>query len=81
MIWELGSRQKNIESEFLGLGIRASGKPGAVHIPKKRPLSSVTDAELAIIEDLLNNRPPKRLWFKTPHELFGESLNPVAFRT
>ena len=51
------------------------------YIPKKRPLSSVTDTELAIIEDRLNNRPRKRLAFKTPHELFSQSLNRVALRT
>ena len=51
------------------------------YIPKKRPLSSVTDTELAIIEDLLNNRPRKRLGFKTPHHLFSQSLNRVALRT
>jgi len=50
------------------------------YIPKKRPLSSVTDTELAQIEDLLNNRPRKRLAFKTPHELFSQSLNRVALR-
>ena len=51
------------------------------YIPKKRPLSSVTYTELAIIEDLLNNRPRKRLGFKTPYELFTQSLNRVALRT
>ena len=50
------------------------------YIPKKRPLSSVADTELDQIEDLLNNRPRKRLAFKTPHELFSQSLNRVALR-
>ena len=48
---------------------------------KKRPLSSVTDTELAIIEELLNNRPRKRLGFKTPYELFTQSLNRVTLHT
>ena len=50
------------------------------YIPKKRPLSSVTDAELALIENRLNNRPRKRLGFKTPKELFTQELNRVALR-
>jgi len=50
------------------------------YIPKKRPLSTVTDKELRIIEDRLNNRPRKRLGFKTPNEVFMQSLNRVALR-
>jgi IS30 family transposase len=50
------------------------------YIPKKRPLSTVTDQELRMIEDRLNNRPRKRLGFKTPHEVFMQSLNRVALR-
>ena len=51
------------------------------YIPKSRPLSTVTDKELARIESLLNNRPRKRLGFKTPHEVFTLSMNTVALRT
>ena len=50
------------------------------YIPKSRPLSTVSDAELAKIEGLLNNRPRKRLGYKTPHEVFTKSFNPVALR-
>jgi len=50
------------------------------YIPKSRPLETVTDAELAKIENLLNHRPRKRLGFKTPHEVFTKSFNPVALR-
>lgn len=50
------------------------------YIPKKRPLSTVTNTELALIENRLNNRPRKRLGFKTPHELFTQELNRVALR-
>lgn len=50
------------------------------YIPKKRSLSTVTDAELALIEERLNNRPRKRLGFKTPHELFTQELRRVALR-
>lgn len=51
------------------------------YIPKSRPLSTVSDKELARIESLLNNRPRKRLGFKTPHEIFTLSMNTVALRT
>ena len=51
------------------------------YIPKKRRLSTVTDEELKMIEDRLNHRPRKRLGFKTPHQVFHESLNRVALRT
>jgi IS30 family transposase len=40
------------------------------YIPKSRPLSTVTDVELAKIEMLLNTRPRKRLGYKTPIEIF-----------
>ena len=50
------------------------------YIPKKRPLSTVTDKELRMIQDQLNNRPRKRLGFKTPSEVFMQSLNRVVLR-
>jgi len=50
------------------------------YIPKNRPLSTVTDEELAMIERSLNSRPRKRLGFKTPLQVFHESLKRVALR-
>lgn len=50
------------------------------YIPKSRPLSTVSDAELVKIEELLNTRPRKRLGFRTPKEVFTQSLNRVALR-
>jgi IS30 family transposase len=50
------------------------------YIPKSRPLSTVSDAELAKIEGLLNNRPRKRLGYKTTHEVFTKSFNRVELR-
>lgn len=50
------------------------------YIPKWRPLSTVTDDELAKIERLLNTRPRKRLGYKTPLEIFTRSQNRVALR-
>jgi IS30 family transposase len=50
------------------------------YIPKSRPLSTVTDDELAKIEMLLNTRPRKRLGYKTPIQIFTAQLNCVALR-
>lgn len=51
------------------------------YIPKKRPLSTVTSDELKMIQDRINHRPRKRLGFKTPYQVFHQSLNRVALRT
>jgi hypothetical protein len=48
-------------------------------IPKSRPLSTVSDKELAMIQDRLNNRPRKRLGYKTPLEVFTHELHRVRF--
>ena len=48
------------------------------YIPKERPLSTVTDRKLRMIQAELNSRPRKRLGFKTPNEVFMQSLNRVA---
>ncbi len=46
------------------------------YIPKSRPLSTVSDVELSKIDGFLNNRPRKRLGYKTPHEVFTKTFNP-----
>ena len=51
------------------------------YIPKKRPLSTLTEDELKMIQDRINHRPRKRLGFKTPYEVFHQSLKRVALRT
>ena len=51
------------------------------YIPKKRSMSTVTDEEIRMIQNRLNNRPRKRLGFKTPAEVFYQSLKRVALRT
>jgi IS30 family transposase len=48
------------------------------YVPKKRSMESITDEEIKMIENRLNNRPRKRLGFKTPHEAFHASLSHVA---
>jgi len=50
------------------------------YVPKKRAMSTVTDEEIRMIQNRLNNRPRKRLGFKTPSEVFHQSLKRVALR-
>lgn len=50
------------------------------YVPKKRLMENITDEEIKMIENRLNNRPRKRLGFKTPAEVFHQSLSRVALR-
>jgi IS30 family transposase len=50
------------------------------YIPKKTKLESVSKAQIAQIQKNLNNRPRKRLGYKTPADLFNKSLRRVALR-
>ena len=52
----------------------------AEYLPKQRDLSTVRQEELDMILDRLNNRPRKRLGYKTPNQLFLQSLKHVAIR-
>jgi len=45
------------------------------YFPKKTDFSTITDEELKDVEEELNNRPRKRLQFRTPQEVFTEYLN------
>jgi IS30 family transposase len=65
--WERGSNEN-----FNGL-LR-------LYVPKKRRMASITDEEIKMIENRLNNRPRKRLGFRTPAEVFHQSLSRVALR-
>jgi transposase, IS30 family len=51
------------------------------YVPKKAKLCFVTDEDLDQYQNRLNNRPRKRLGFRTPNELFLQSLRRVALRT
>ena len=51
------------------------------YIPKKRNMSTVSDEEIRMIQNRLNNRPRKRLGFKIPAEVLHQSLKRVALRT
>lgn len=50
------------------------------YVPKKRQLANITGKELKMIENRLNNCPRKRLGFRTPAEVFHQSLSRVALR-
>ena len=50
------------------------------YLPKKRDLSTVSQQEIDMIMDKLNNRPRKRLGFKTPNQVFLQSLKRFAIR-
>jgi transposase, IS30 family len=43
------------------------------YIPKKTPISKVTESEISFIEARLNNRPRKGLNYQTPNEVIQES--------
>jgi Transposase and inactivated derivatives, IS30 family len=51
------------------------------YLPKSRAFNNVTQRELDMIMERLNNRPRKRLGWKTPHEVFMRPFNRVALRT
>jgi transposase, IS30 family len=51
------------------------------YIPKQRNLHTVDQQELEMIMERLNHRPRKRLGFKTPHQVFVQSLKSFATRT
>jgi IS30 family transposase len=40
------------------------------YVPKKRAMSTVIDEKIRMTQNRLNNRPRKRLGFKTPSEMF-----------
>ena len=50
------------------------------YVPKKRQMASITNEEIKMIENRLNNRPRKRLGFRTSAEVFHQSLSRVALR-
>jgi IS30 family transposase len=45
------------------------------YFPKGTDFSTITDEEVKDVEWELNNRPKKRLKFRTPQEVFAEYLN------
>jgi IS30 family transposase len=51
------------------------------YLPKGCDLSAYSDAEIQAIEDKLNQRPRKRLGFRTPRQVFDASFNRGALRS
>jgi IS30 family transposase len=51
------------------------------YTPKKRSMSTVTNEEIRMIQNRLNNRPRKRLGLKTPAEVFHQSHKGFALLT
>ena len=50
------------------------------YAPKKRQMASITNEEIKMIENRLNNSSRKRFGFRTPAEVFHQSLSRVAPR-
>lgn len=50
------------------------------YFPKKYEFARISDQDLQLVEDLLNNRPRKTLGYRTPNEVFFKQP-PVALRT
>jgi IS30 family transposase len=50
------------------------------YFPKKYVFARISDQDLQLVEDLLNNRPRKTLGYRTPNEVFFKQ-RPVALRT
>jgi IS30 family transposase len=50
------------------------------YFPKKCRFDTITQQEIEFAMNRLNHRPRKCLGFKTPHEVFMQSLNRVALR-
>jgi IS30 family transposase len=47
------------------------------YFPKQRPFATISQEEIQVVMDKLNNRPRKSLGFKTPNQVcFG--INPVV---
>ena len=42
--------------------------------PKRTSFDNITHEEIKVVEDWINNRPMKCLWYKTPNEVFEEEL-------
>jgi IS30 family transposase len=51
------------------------------YVPKKRAMYTLSDEEIKIIQNRLNNRPRKRLGFKKTSEVFHQSLKRVTLRS
>jgi len=54
------------------------------YFPKNHDFTTITKLQIQTVQNILNNRPRKRLGYKTPNEIFAQKLNleaTVAFIT
>lgn len=49
--------------------------------PKKTNFDNISNKEIKAVEDWINNRPMKCLWYRTPNEVFEEELNKLITPT
>ena len=64
------SRERGSNENFNGLPRQ--------YVPKKRLMENITDEEIKMIENSWNNPPRKRLRFKTPAQVFHQSLSELV---
>jgi len=50
------------------------------YLPKRTDLSKVSNEEIQVIQDRLNNRPRKCLGYKTPHEVLSKHIKKLGVR-
>ena len=50
------------------------------YVPKMRQMAKMTDKNLKMFESRMNNRPRKKLGFRTPAEVFHQSLSRTSLR-
>lgn len=79
--WEIMNRNLNIETYFCHpycSGERGTNENtnGLIrwYFPKKTDFATITNQEIQFVENTLNNRPRKRLGWRTPLEVFNESV-------
>lgn len=50
------------------------------YLPKGQPHAKLTESDIELMENKLNNRPRKRLNYLTPYEVFVKKMKPEDFR-
>lgn len=75
--WERGTNENTNLPDYV---IQAGGLIRQ-YFPKNRDFKTITDDELVLAMKKLNNRPRKRLGFKTPNHVFFERESNVALTT
>jgi IS30 family transposase len=50
------------------------------YLPKKTDFSEITEEEIRWIEKMLNDRPRKRLGYRTPRQVWQEAINSGTYK-